>query len=368
MADVKKFRIRKKGLLAGSYDGFDFKDGNIVKQPKTEYCSYISKTLDSYTNGSEWGRLVINGELPKESEYVVYTLAQDYDIINYNNKTYNLSEFIADKQIPSAEKFNAFKLAGAQINNNADDILIFNQNGRYFIFGIQVFSREPVKFLEFDVMFPRETLMQYLPEVYSAEGGDFFKRYMSIFGSIIYDKKEQIGKLPDYLNIDKTPTDILPMFARWLGVNCDISFLEPEQIRKLLKMARNLSAYKGSKQVLEDIAELYLGERPIIVEQFKWQSYSGIEQQANCQDIYGTKSNEFTVLIKNKINETTFLHFKNLLDMFSPLKTKARIICLDKESQLDRYTYMDINAKLIDKPFSTLCDKNQTFDSDFILG
>lgn len=363
MADVKKFRIRKKGLLAGAYDGLDFKDGNMIKQPKTEYCSYISKVLDSYKNGSEWGRLILNCKLSEESEYVVYTLAQDYDIINYN-----LSEFIADKQIPSAEKFNAFKLAGAQINNNVDDILIFNQNGRYFIFGIQIFSREPVKFLEFAVMFPRETLLQYLPEVYSAEGGDFFKRYMSIFGSIIYDKKEQIGKLPDYLNIDKTPVDILPMFARWLGVNCDISFLKPEQIRKLLKMARDLSAYKGSRQVLEDIAELYLGERPIIVEQFKWQNYNGIKQQENCQDIYGTKSNEFTVLIKNKINEATFLHFKNLLDMFSPLKTKARIICLDKESQLDRYTYVDVNAKLTDKPFSTLCDKNQTFDSDFVLG
>lgn len=195
----------------------------------------------------------------------------------------------------------------------------------------------------------------------------FFKRYMSIFGSIIYDKKEQIGKLSDYLNINKAPADILPMFAHWLGVNCDISFLKPEQIRKLLKMAKNLSAYKGSRQVLEDIAELYLGERPIIVEQFKWQNYSGIKQQENCQNIYGTKSNEFTVLVKNKINETTFLHFKNLLDMFSPLKTKARIICLDKESQLDRYTYMDLNAKLTDKPFSTLCNKNQTLDSDFIL-
>ncbi|MBQ3876347.1 MAG: hypothetical protein II796_02360 [Oscillospiraceae bacterium] len=254
--------------------------------------------------------MVLKGTLPKESEYVVYTLAQDYDIINYNNKNYNLSEFVADKQIPAAEKFNALKLAGAQINNNADDILIFNQNGRYFIFGIQVFSHEPVEFLEFDVMFPRETLMQYLPEVYSAEGGDFFKRYMSIFGSIIYDKKEQIGKLSDYLNINKAPADILPMFAHWLGVNCDISFLKPEQLRKLLKMAKNLSAYKGSRQVLEDIAELYLGERPIIVEQFKWQNYSGIKQQENCQNIYGIKSNEFTVLVKNKINETTFYILK----------------------------------------------------------
>ncbi|MGN1034721.1 MAG: hypothetical protein ACI4PK_03960 [Oscillospiraceae bacterium] len=81
--------------------------------------------------------------------------------------------------------------------------------------------------MEFDVMFPRETLLQYLPEVYSTEGGDFFERYMSILGSIIYDKKEQIGKLPDYLNIvniDRTPAGILPMFVRWLGVNCDISF------------------------------------------------------------------------------------------------------------------------------------------------
>ncbi|MGN1034720.1 MAG: hypothetical protein ACI4PK_03955 [Oscillospiraceae bacterium] len=59
--------------------------------------------------------------------------------MNYNNTNYNLSEFIADKRIPSAEKFNAFKLAGAQINNNADDILIFNQNGRYFILKYKYF-------------------------------------------------------------------------------------------------------------------------------------------------------------------------------------------------------------------------------------
>ncbi|MGN1034722.1 MAG: hypothetical protein ACI4PK_03965 [Oscillospiraceae bacterium] len=38
-------------------------------------------------------------------------------------------------------------------------------------------------------------------------------------------------------------------------------------------MARNLSAYEGSKELY------FLGERPIIVEQFKWQNYNGIKRQ-----------------------------------------------------------------------------------------
>lgn len=366
MADIKKFRIRKKGFLLGIQDGLDFKDYNMVMKQNKECCTYISKVIDSMQDGTEWGRVILNCEISEESEYKTYTLALNYDIINYKGNFVNVYEFLNDSNITMLDKLETLEDAGAQVNNNTNDILVFNQKGRYFIFGIRIFSHKQVILKEIDIMSPKETLMEYLPEIYSTSDKDFFTRYMSIFGSIIHDKKEQLNNLSNYLNVDKTPDDVLPLLVSWLNIDYGVEFLEPAQMRRLIKMFRNLSIYKGTKHVLEGVAEIYLGEKPIIVEQFKLEQYKGIEEK-DFEHTCESKINEFIILIKQKMDETMFLRFKNLIDKLSPIRAKSKIVCLERESRLNEYTYADINAVLVDNPANMLRDEDQAYDTDFII-
>ena len=367
MADVKKFRVRGKGFLAGVREDMELEGSKLVMCSEVKSCGYVSQVFDSAETGTQWGRMILEGSISEESEYVVYALAQDHDLICYDAKNLPIGDFLADEKISFVEKLSVLKAAGAQVSNNVSDILMHNQEGQYFVFALQFFSHLPVSVFEVSLLYPKETLMQYLPEIYNTESGDFLSRYMAIFGSLLYDKKELLAKLPDYLNLDKTPDDVLPILADWLGINCDVGFLEPEKVRKILRLAKDINGYKGTKQVLEDVAEIYLGERPMVVEQFKWRKYGGVEQQEECLELYGKQSNEFTILLKNAVDEQTFLHFKGLIETMTPIKTKARIICLERESQFDCYTYLDLNAQLVSKPAGLLNDTDQRFDSEFAL-
>ncbi|GHU84913.1 hypothetical protein FACS1894198_1630 [Clostridia bacterium] len=366
MADVKRFGIKDEGFLSGVLTNMQLSEEGLVLH-ESQSGGYISKVLDSTEAGTTWGRLTLKGCFDEECQYSIYSFATENDTVIYNNVKMDFDELLRSNDIAFAEKINVLKMAGAQVDVGLDDILLSEQKGRYFIFAIQLFSVHEAVIESVNVMFPKETLIQYLPEVFAFEDSGFLERYLAIFGSVFADRRDLLAKLPDYLDIDKAPNDILPVLASWLGIELNLSFWGPDRFRKILKMAKNLSKFKGTKQILEDIIEVYFGERPIIVEQFKWGKYKSVEGQKGCENLYGSSANEFTILIKHAVNEVVFLHLKSLLEMLVPIRVKVNIVFLDKGSFLDRYTYVDINAKLTDNQMGVTCDGSHKLDEDVAL-
>ncbi|GHV29914.1 hypothetical protein FACS189481_3420 [Clostridia bacterium] len=366
MADVKRFSIKGEGFLSGFLMNMRlFEDG--LKLCESQCGGYISKVLDSAEAGTQWGRLTLNGCFDEGCEYSVYSFATESETVIYNDVEMDFGELLHSNGIAFAEKMNVLKMAGAQVDVGLDDVLLSGQKGRYFMFILNLFSAHEAVIKGVNVTFPKETLMQYLPEVFASEDSGFLERYLAIFGSVFADRRDLLAELPDYLDTDKAPDDILPVLASWLGIELNLSFWGPDRFRKILKMAKEMSKFKGTKQVLEDIIEVYFGERPIIVEQFKWAKYKSIKGQEGCEHLYGSSANEFTILIKHAVNEVVFLHLKSLLEMLVPIRVKANIVFLDKGSFLDRYTYVDINAKLTDHQMGVTYDGSHKLDEDVAL-
>ncbi|MDR1354301.1 MAG: phage tail protein [Oscillospiraceae bacterium] len=366
MADVKRFCIRGKGFLQGFLANMQLCENRLVLRD-ARVGGYVSKVLDSGEPQTSWGRLVVDGQFYDGCEYTIYSFATEDNRISYDGKEMDWGFFLNSTQFTFAEKINVLEAAGAQVNVRFDDVLIADQIGRYFVFAIQIFSEQEVVIRGVDVSFPKETLMQYLPEVFSSKASDFFERYMAIFGSILFDRRLLLAKLPDYVDIDKAPDDVLPILADWLGIGFSMEVWGPDKFRKILKMAKEMSKFRGTKQALEEGLGVFLGEIPIVMEQFKWRKYSGVETQKGCENIYGTHANEFAILITNTVDEITFLHLKRLVDALIPLKAKANIIFLDKNSLLDKYTYLDVNAELIDSRKVPFFDGEYKLDSEVVL-
>jgi phage tail-like protein len=366
MADVKRFGVKGEGFSSGFLENMQLSSGGLVLR-ESQSGGYISKVLDSTEVGTVWGRLTLKGCFDEECQYSIYSFATEDDTVIYNNARTGFDELLHSHDSAFAEKINILEVAGAQVDAGLDDILLTGQKGRYFVFAIRLFSVHEVVIESVNVMFPKEMLIQYLPEVFASEDSGFLERYLAIFGSIFADRRDLLAKLPDYLDIDKAPDDILPVLASWLGIELNFSFWSPDRFRKILKMAKEMSKFKGTKQVLEDIIEVYFGERPIIVEQFKWKKYKSVERQKGCENLYGSSANEFTLLIKHAVNETVFLHLKSLLDVLVPVRAKVNIVFLDNGSFLDRYTYVDINSKLTDDQMGITCDGEYSLDEDVYL-
>jgi P2-related tail formation protein len=160
---------------------------------------------------------------------------------------------------------------------------------------------------------------------------------------------------------------MLPILANWLGVVRGTEFWTPDQLRKLLKMVKEISQFKGTRQVLEEVLEIFLGEPPTIIEQFKWHQYSGAKTQNGCENLYGDDANDFTILINKTVNEEVFLQLKNLTEILVPIRAKANIIFLDRCRTLDRYAYADVNAILRNEQLDVAFDVLDKLDSDIAL-
>ncbi|MDR1260459.1 MAG: hypothetical protein LBJ83_01935 [Oscillospiraceae bacterium] len=385
MADIKRICIKENGFLSGFLMHMQVMEHGISLS-NSQHGGYISQVLDSTETGTQWGRLILEGEFNGDCEFTTYALAVTNDTITRNNKNQKLDKVLKSQRITFEEKIEILETQGAQVSVNLHDVLLTHQTGRYFVFAVQLFSAKSAIIKSASIISPPETLMAYLPEVFSSSESNFLERYMAIFGTIFNDRKEALAKLPNYLDINRAPENMLPILTRWLGLGTCCAFLDTEQLRKILKMAKEISQFKGTKRILEEVLSVFLRTKPIIMEQFKWQKYTENEfqdnfenspeftilieefededkTQDNCENLYGSSFNEFTILIKESVDETVFLQLKNLIEMLTPIQAKANIIFLDKCCALDKYTYADINSTLRDAQISAVFDRNDKLDS-----
>jgi phage tail-like protein len=107
--------------------------------------------------------------------------------------------------------------------------------------------------------------VQYLPTPYQ---GDFFLgRFLQIFESILSPVEQTVDGVANYFDPRLTPTEFLPWLASWLGIELNENWTI-EQRRELLTKAADLLRRQGTRRGMREYLRLYLGEAPLIVENF----------------------------------------------------------------------------------------------------
>jgi phage tail-like protein len=107
--------------------------------------------------------------------------------------------------------------------------------------------------------FPRESLLQYLPAVYSSppEQREFLERYLSIIQTTWSGIEREVDTFERYLDPDSVPDNALPYLASWLDVQLEGTW-NAAQNRRLLKVMPGLRPRWGTLAGMRDWLRVYL--------------------------------------------------------------------------------------------------------------
>ena len=235
---------------------------------------YYSKAFDSGSPGTRWHKVMVEADLPANTQYWIYYRAADS---------------------PNAPESWPPPLV------NPGDALLINATGRFLWLKIRLVGSEsntPV-IHSIRVFFPRTSYLRYLPAIYSEDPAsrDFLERFLSIFESIFTGIETQTTNLVRYFDPRQVSGDFLRWLARWLSVTVDETWTDA-QLRTLLLEAPDLFRQRGTRGGIAEMIRIYMGDTPLIVERPQLACAQDLDIQNVYSTLYGSGPYCFCVLIR----------------------------------------------------------------------
>ncbi|MBP0979314.1 MAG: hypothetical protein J6C55_01555 [Oscillospiraceae bacterium] len=373
--NIQRFYLNSHIIKDGYHESLDFcNDGRILLKNNKTYGFFITKKLDSSKTATNWGRVVIDANFSQDCEYNIYIMASDELDFRYENKIITYDDFFNSKEIQTKEKILVLSSSGqSKVQKNSKDILLLGLEGRYLWLALEIkyatlnYNFEQQESLNnILVYFPGDSLIKYLPEIYKKNKDNFFERYLAIFSSMNKDYQRKVDSVCDLIDIDKTSDSALILLSQWLGLDINGNFLNNNQLRILIKNARYLNQYKGTIDVIIKVVELFIGDKPIIIEQIKIREYINSNNFNLYQELYGSDPHEFLIILNKNLNQEMFYQLKILINMFKPARTQPIIIFLEQKCKLDSHCYLDINSRLSSN-IDCVLDQDRYLDTNVIL-
>lgn len=313
---------------------------------------YYSGIFDSLKNDILWDKIVLDADIPNDCIISMSYYAFDEQTIYYNNREYIFSDFITSKKInlSEKEKFMHNKWKGGIVNFKK--ALFRDAVGRYMIIKLEFWGNniKSPSITKMRVYYDRQTYTKYLPEIYTNESKDsFLDRYLSLFESFMQDIEEKIDFISHNFDPEKTSGDMLRWLCSWLDIDVDFTWSD-DKIRKLIKRAPYIFERRGTKEAIEEILEIYLGVKPIIIENFQ---LNCMRQNAEMIDLvnslYGNNPYNFTVLamLDRELSDDEKISIKKILDNESPAYCTYKFVILEPWMALDKHTYLGINSQIL---------------------
>lgn len=328
------FSIKKGQLKSALYKRMSYKeDGSITCEEEGGVHYFILPALDSGMENCPWGRLKFSMELPENSVCYLYAAAcnQEED-----------RDYLMDPSVELIDKKRYLSDLGCLRFINKPDVLLYEIEGRYLWLAVEVIGKGAT-LSDMEIQVPGDNFMDVFPEVYR-EKNSFFHRYLSIFSSIYNDFQGNLDQREKMLDMEKAPKNLLVLFLKWMGIDVDGGFLEEEDLRALLRESGELIRYKGTKRSIEKLCELFVGEKPTILERGLMQKYIRNSEQDLYDSLYGDSPYDVTLVMNNVVEEHKKEQLLHLLRQFKPIRCKLHILFLKKRGVLDEHTYLDMNA------------------------
>lgn len=344
MPVIKKYPIGRSRFLYASMEGFAVgEDGTLETAGEGRHICFLG-CLDSARRSCEWGRFRFSADLSGEAVVIVRGFATDDATFVMRGEEQPFENLLLSANEPVAQKLRLFELAKASKFVSKTDVLLYEQTGRYLWLCLEVVGgRAAIR--DVAAYAPRDNFFSTFPEIYRTNG-EFFHRYLSIYSSMYYDLQDKIDAVNQLVDIDAAPAELLPTLAGWIGLELDGGFLDEPHLRRLLKEALSLLRKKGTKSTLEGILKLFVDAPFFIVEQCMLMERATREVRPIYGRLYGTNPYGVTVLIDAPPNEQLQAQLKFILRQFTLLRTKVNIVFLGKDSRLDGYCFLDVNARI----------------------
>ena len=176
-----------------------------------------------------------------------------------------------------------------------------------------------------------------------------------------------VNTVMDILNIllfAFTPHDA-SLFAEFY-YKVGIKIKKEAVMRSLLKDVAWLMANKGTRQCIDRLCELFIGEKPIILERSMMSRYLRYSETEVYNNLYGDNPYDVTLLIESKVELTTRRQLLHLLEQFKPVRCRIAVVFLENTGVLDSYNYLDRNACVFTSSVADL-DEEQLMDGTVVI-
>ncbi len=345
------YSIKGNRIKGGCVKGFEYDEsGRLELDPKTNEHSVFYKVIEGSEDDAEWGRLSCT--LLSSEEIVCYTYVltrNNPEIVTDAGEVINLDDYLADSQVDSYDKVRLMTSLGAEKFINCENALLYDLKGRFLYVAVEMMGFGDAVLQDVRVSAVGDAFMNTFPQVYQ-ERNSFFHRFMSIFSSVYGDIGEMNDNLFLMLDLDMCNQEMLETYGSWFGIDLKGGFLEEDVLRTLVKEAYHLNKIKGTKQCIRRILEIVLGEEVVLIE----------------NRVQGGGTYDVTVLISRHLTEDLRHQLTFLLDQFKPVRTRIRLLQMEKEAVMDGNSYMDMNATIPGEKHVVL-DEESLYDGAITL-
>ncbi|UHA73460.1 phage tail protein [Paenibacillus sp. 481] len=320
---------------------------------------YYSNAIDSTIEGTNWHKLLLEADIPIETEVRVSSYASD--------KAMTRAEWI--------EREQQGLLTMSEPIVNPADALLFKQTGRFLWLKIEMSGSENSTPLlkKLRVYFPRTSLLSYLPAIYEEETGDgpfgpFLERFLAMFDTVLMEKETTIQHMARFFDADAVSGEFLRWIGTWVGISDEHHWAE-EQLRSFISQSPDLYARRGTRSGMERMISIFTGEKPIIIEHFQLQAMQEhTELKSLYVRLYGDNPYSFFVLLTPeamKSDHTQHVIEKVLAD-HKPAFTEAHVVVLEPWMYMDMHTYLGINTVLTE-PHRLVLNEQSSIPHDTVL-
>ena len=265
MAEYHKYSIKKNRFRRGFLSGMEI-NGDLLRFTEEPYRRlFITEAIDGVEAGARWGRCHLEWEAAEDTMITVYAAASNSQTVWIGEEAVFYKELLHTDAVSADGKRAVMQMMGAEKAVNQQDILLYELEGRYLYLMIEVQGSSAGLLKHIFVDNQGDLFMDTFPEVYR-ERNSFFHRYLSVFSSLYLDFQQKIDNVAEVLDIDTAPVELLPVFARWMGLDITGDFLKEDKLRMLVREAYSLNRMKGTKAALQRLSEIILGEDVIILE------------------------------------------------------------------------------------------------------
>lgn len=384
---------------------------NVPNKEDSFKGTYISKPIDSHIPETQWHRFVLEGDFKKGTQVEFSYYISD--------------ELLTDDEIKNIKPEEWYKgISGAsaiQGEKRRDALFLEDVRGRYLWFKIILTGTETLSPVvkEITIFFPRTSYLGYLPAIYQEDpvSRGFLERFLAIFESIFFEIGFSIDHINRLFDPSGTPSEFLSWLGSWLALSMDEDWPEDKK-RLFIQNAISLYKKRGTKEGLEESIELYTGQKPIIVENFRidnltedtgqkplireklpveFQSHEKKDEMSQIGDtiffppkdakikpcnskieesnteelplakiLFGTERFCFCVFLEyQKPDERTMSLVKRIIEEQKPAHTCYGLKLLEPWFYLDMHTYLGINTKLTRPEF--ILGKTSVVGRDTVL-
>ncbi len=347
---LKYFIINKEyDYRRGIAENMEVHDNALCYISKKKYGvgRFLTRIFNAGESETDWHRLVIHHENAEDEDIRVTVYATDEIMIKVRNKETTIFDIFEDTALTLSEKLEMFRPLLKKQVSGVSDILLHDVRGQFLWLLIEQYSSHdaPSRINDIRIFLPAESWIDRMPQIYrrSDSKGHFLERYLGIFQTYYEELDAEIEGIANHFDPECAESEYLEMLAGWLSIS-ETSVWTEEQLRRLLLNAVQLYRMRGTKEGLSRLLELYMGEKPFIIEGFSVREKTGMSKNERVlTEMYGNSPYTVTVLVKPGYDIEVI---RRLAQEMIPATTELRLVELDPYIFLDNYAYLGVNSSL----------------------